>query len=95
VKPPCVYILASAINGTLYVGLTSDLIKRIAAHKSGIVDGFTKAYCIHNLVWFEQHTDMRSAIVREKAIKAWKRQWKVELIEEANPEWRDLYSDLL
>jgi len=87
--------MASARNGTLYVGVTSALIKRIHEHKSDAVEGFTKAHRVHVLVWFEQHATMESAILREKAIKEWKRAWKIALIEEANPYWRDLYSDLL
>ena len=92
---PCVYILASRRNGTLYVGVTSDLIKRIWEHKSDAIDGFTKRYGVHDLVWFEQHEDMMSAIAREKAIKEWKRAWKLELIEKSNPGWCDLYKNLL
>ena len=94
-KDPCVYILASDWNGTLYVGVTSDLIKRVFEHKTDAAEGFTKKYCIHDLVWFEQHATMESAIVREKAIKAWKREWKVQLIEASNSLWRDLYPDLV
>ncbi len=94
-KQPCVYILASARNGTLYVGVTSDLIKRVHEHRTDAVEGFSKAHQVHTLVWFEQHQTMESAILREKAIKTWKRAWKVELIEKANPYWRDLYSELL
>ena len=94
-KQPCVYILASGWNGTLYVGVTSDLLKRVWEHKNDVIEGFTKTYRVHNLVWFEQHETMESAILREKAIKEWKRAWKVELIEEANPKWQDLYDTLL
>jgi putative endonuclease len=94
-KQPCVYILASSWNGTLYVGVTSDLIKRVWEHKSDVVDGFTKKYRVHDLVWFEQHATMESAIQREKALKEWKRAWKVAAIEATNPHWRDLYSGLL
>ncbi len=92
---PCVYMLASRRNGTLYVGVTSDLIKRIWEHKSDVVDGFTKRYGVHTLVWYEVHEEMLPAIAREKAIKEWKRKWKLELIEKANPSWRDLYQDIL
>lgn len=92
---PCVYLLASRRNGTLYVGVTSNLPKRIYEHKSGAVDGFTRRYHVHQLVWFEPHTTMESAIAREKAIKQWKRKWKLELIEQQNPYWRDLYVELL
>jgi len=92
---PCVYILAKDRIGTLYVGVTSDLVRRIWEHKNGSVEGFTKKYDIHTLVWYEQHETMESAIGREKAIKAWKRGWKLRLIEESNPEWRDLFPDIV
>jgi len=94
-KEPCVYLLASKRNGTLYIGVTSDLIKRVWQHKNNAVEGFTKRYGVHLLVWFEVHENMASALTREKAIKEWKRQWKLKLIETANPKWRDLYEDLL
>jgi putative endonuclease len=94
-KNPCVYILASARNGTLYVGVTSDLIKRVWQHKNDFVDGFTKQYKTHLLVWFEHHEELSSAISREKALKKWRRDWKLKLIEAMNPDWRDLYADLL
>ena len=94
-KQPCVYIMASGRNGTLYIGVTSDLIKRVYEHKTDAVEGFTKTHQVHSLVWFERHGTMESAILREKAIKEWKRTWKIELIEKANPYWRDLYPDLL
>ena len=94
-RQPCVYILASRRNGTLYVGVTSDLVKRVWEHKSDIVEGFTERYSVHILVWFEQHDTMESAISREKAIKEWKRRWKLELIEQQNPEWRDLYPEIV
>ncbi|MGH8633831.1 MAG: GIY-YIG nuclease family protein [Burkholderiales bacterium] len=93
-KQPCVYILASRRNGTLYVGVTSGLVKRIWEHKNDVVKGFTERYRVHTLVWFEQHDTMESAIAREKAIKEWKRRWKLELIERQNPEWRDLYAEI-
>lgn len=92
---PTVYILASKKNGTLYVGVTSDLIKRVWQHKSNLVEGFTKKYAVHDLVYYEAHDTMESAISREKNIKAWKRAWKIELIEKSNLIWRDLYHDLL
>ena len=92
---PCVYMLASHYQGTLYVGVTSDLVKRIWQHKNDNVEGFTSKYHVHTLVWYEVHETMESAIRREKAIKAWKRQWKVELIESVNPGWKDRYADLL
>ena len=94
-KQPCVYLLASKRNGTLYVGITSDLVKRIWEHKNGVVEGFTKRYGIHKLVWYELHETLPGAIAREKAIKEWQRQWKLQLIEMTNPQWRDLYPDLL
>ena len=95
VKAPCVYILASRKYGTLYIGATSNLIKRVWEHKNSVVAGFTKEYGICNLVWFEQHETMESAISREKAIKKWRRDWKLNLIELANPQWRDLYSEIV
>ena len=94
-KQPCVYILASGWDGTLYVGVTSDLIKRVWEHKNDMIEGFTKTYRVHSLVWFEQHESMESAILREKAIKEWKRAWKVGLIDESSPKWQDLYDTLL
>jgi len=90
-RQPAVYILASKRNGTLYVGVTSDLVKRIWAHKNNMVEGFTKRYGVHHLVWFEIHDNMESAIEREKQIKEWKRKWKLELIETMNADWQDLY----
>lgn len=93
-RAPCVYILASKMRGTLYVGVTSDLIKRIWEHKNNVVPGFTRKYGVHDLVWFERHDFMASAILREKAIKEWQRAWKLKLIEESNPEWLDLYDSL-
>jgi putative endonuclease len=90
---PCVYLLASKRNGTLYVGVTSDLVARIHQHRSGAVRGFTRDYGVKLLVWFEQHATMESAISREKRIKKWNRAWKLELIEAANSEWRDLAED--
>ena len=92
---PCVYILASERNGTLYIGVTSDLVKRIWEHKSDFVDGFTKQYQVHTLVWYEMHGSMESAITREKQLKEWKRQWKLELIEKSNPYWNDLYPTIV
>jgi len=87
--------LASKQNGTLYIGVTSDLIKRIWEHKSDLVDGFTKKYQVHMLVWYELHESMDAAILREKQIKEWKRQWKLQLIEKCNRTWRDIYSELI
>ena len=94
-KLPCVYILASKRNGTLYLGVTSNLVQRIWQHKNDFVEGFTKRYGVHTLVWFEAHESMESAIAREKAIKEWKRVWKVELIENGNPTWRDLNDEIV
>lgn len=93
-KQPCVYLLASKRNGTLYAGVTSDLVKRIWEHKNHVVDGFTKRYKVDLLVWYEVHATMESAIQREKAIKEWKRAWKLELIEASNPDWKDLYDTI-
>ena len=90
-RQPAVYILASKRNGTLYIGVTSDLVKRIWEHKNNIVGGFTKRYNVHQLVWYELHESMESAIEREKRLKEWKRVWKLDLIESANPDWQDLY----
>ena len=89
-RQPAVYILASKRNGTLYVGVTSDLATRIEAHRSDAVDGFTKKYAVKTLVYFELHADMYEAIQREKRVKKWNRAWKIALIEEGNPEWKDL-----
>ncbi len=94
-KQPCVYLLASKRNGTLYIGVTSDLIQRVWQHKDDLVEGFTKRYGVHTLVWYELHDTMEHAIAREKAIKGWKRAWKIELIEKSNPQWRDLYETLM
>lgn len=94
-RNPCVYILASRPNGTLYIGVTSDLIQRVWQHKNDLADGFTKKYNVHTLVWYEQHPAMETAIQREKSLKEWKREWKLRLIEDRNPEWKDLYDDLL
>jgi putative endonuclease len=86
-----VYILASKRNGTLYIGITSDLKKRIFEHKNDLIEGFTKKYGVHDLVYYEQTNDVKSAIEREKALKKWKRSWKLALIEGENPDWKDLY----
>jgi putative endonuclease len=92
---PCTYILASGRNGTLYVGVTSSLQHRVHQHREGLIAGFTKRYSVKQLVWFEFHADMPSAIAREKAIKEWKRAWKIELIEASNQFWRDLHEDIV
>ena len=95
--PKCfyVYILASQRNGTLYAGVTSDLIKRILEHKESLVDGFTKKYPVKNLVYYEKHHSSDAAIQREKQMKKWGRQWKLELIEKFNPDWKDLYDSII
>ncbi len=90
-----IYIMASKRHGTLYVGVTSDLIRRIFEHKDGLIDGFTKKYSIKTLVYVEMFDDIRDAIAREKAVKAWKREWKINAIEAENPLWRDITSDLI
>ena len=94
-KQPMVYVLASKRNGTLYVGVTSDLVKRIWEHRNDLVPGFTKKYAVHMLVYFEMHADMTSAITREKQLKKWNRTWKLRLIEDKNPQWNDLYETIL
>ncbi len=94
-KQPAVYILASKRNGTLYTGVTGNLPRRVYEHKNNLVEGFTSKYQVHHLVYFEQCEDMTSAITREKQLKKWNRKWKLRLIEERNPEWKDLYEDLL
>ena len=91
---PCVYILANRRNGTIYVGATSDLGRRIWEHKSDVIEGFTKRYGLHTLVCAEFHTTMAEAILREKRIKNWRRAWKIMLIEQSNPAWRDLYDEI-
>ena len=90
-KQPCVYILASKGNGTLYIGVTSNLIKRVHEQKTNAVKGFTQQYSVHALVWYEMHETMQTALSKEKTLKNWKRAWKLDLIEKENPEWRDLY----
>ena len=92
---PCVYILANGRNGTLYIGVTSSLLRRVHQHKTDAVEGFTQAHRIHFLLWFERHQTMESAIKREKALKEWECAWKLQLIESTNPYWRDLYYDLV
>ena len=94
-KQPCVYILASRRNGTLYVGVTSNLPQRVWQHKADLADGFSRRYGVHQLVWFERHDTMESAILREKQLKAGSRKRKLDLIERLNPEWRDLFDDIL
>ena len=94
-KVPCVYILASKRNGTLYTGVTSDLVQRVWQHRNDFVEGFTKKYGVHTLVWYETHPTMESAITREKQLKWWHRKWKLRLIEESNPKWDDLYDQII
>ena len=94
-KQPCVYLLASKRNGTLYVGVISDLVQRVWQHKNDLVEGFSKRYGVHTLVWYEECGTMEAAISREKAIKEWKRAWKIRLIEKQNPEWNDIYDEFL
>ena len=89
-----VYIMASKRNGTLYIGVTNDLALRVDEHRQGLVSGFTKRYDVHRLVYYEEHEDVRDAIVREKQMKKWRRRWKINLIEDVNPDWRDLCDDL-
>lgn len=90
----CVYILASSRKGTLYIGVTSNLPKRIYEHKNDLVEGFTKEYGVHDLVYYEVTCDIHAALVREKQLKKWNRAWKIALIEKTNPTWRDLSKDL-
>lgn len=90
-----IYILASKKNGTLYIGVTGDLIKRVDEHKQNTVAGFTKKYNVHTLVYYEVFQDIEEAILREKQMKKWNRSWKINLIEEKNPEWKDLYSEII
>ena len=91
----CVYIMASRRNGTLYIGATSDLIKRVYEHKTAAVDGFTQKYRVDRLVWYEQHQSSMCMVTRERQVKEWKRAWKIELIESLNPTWLDLYGEIL
>ena len=90
-----VYILSSKRNGTLYIGVTSDLIKRVWEHKNNLVEGFTRKYNVHKLVYFERYEDPENAIKREKRLKKYDRKWKLDLIEERNPNWEDLYEELI
>lgn len=93
-KSSYVYMLASRPYGTLYIGVTSDLIKRIWQHREATNASFTKTYHVHRLVWYEIHTDIRAAITREKQLKSWNRDWKINLIQNSNPAWRDLYTEI-
>ena len=94
-KQPCVYIMSSRPRGVLYVGVTSDLVKRAWEHRNHFVAGFTRKYSVDRLIWFEMHETMDSALAREKSIKRWKRAWKIEMIERSNPEWRDLFDEFV
>jgi putative endonuclease len=94
-KQPAVYIMASQRNGTLYIGVTSNLVKRVWEHKNDVVEGFTKEYGVHMLVYYELHGEMEQATIREKRLKKWNRAWKLRLIEEMNPNWEDLYESIL
>ena len=90
-----VYILASKRNGTLYIGVTNNLIRRVYEHRNDLINGFAKKYKVHMLVYYEHTNDINSAIQREKRLKKWKREWKIELIETMNPDWHDLYEQLV
>ena len=92
---PCVYILATRRNGTFYVGVTSDVTRRVWQHRADVVDGFSQRYGVHKLVFVEFHDTMAEAILREKRIKKWRRVWKIQLIEGANPTWRDLFDEIV
>ena len=94
-RQPAVYILASRRNGTLYIGVTGDLIKRVWEHRNNLVESFTKKYSVHQLVYYEHHQNMASAITREKQLKKWNRAWKLELIEKRNPDWNDLWDEIM
>ncbi len=95
VRQPAVYILASKRNGTLYIGVTRNLQQRVWEHKNDLVEGFTKKYGVHRLVYYELHEDMMAAIRREKQMKKWNRTWKLELVETQNPEWEDLWEGII
>ncbi|MCH9845692.1 MAG: GIY-YIG nuclease family protein [Alphaproteobacteria bacterium] len=94
-KQSCIYILASKKKGTLYIGVTSNIVQRIYQHKHKMVEGFTKKYDVNLLVYYEQHAPMETAIIKEKQMKEWQRQWKINLIERENPQWLDLYDSLV
>jgi len=93
-KTPCVYILGSGRNGTIYIGVTSELFERVDVHRQGLIDGFTKKYGVHRLVYYEMHESLDAAILREKQLKKWNRAWKLRLIESMNPEWEDLFDEV-
>ncbi len=94
-KQPAVYLLASKKHGTLYIGVTSNLVARTWQHRQHVVEGFTKRYNVDKLVWYELHGSMEAAILREKQLKKWNREWKLRLVEEVNPEWRDLWEEII
>ena len=94
-KQPAVYLLATKENGTLYIGVTSNLVARIWQHRQHVVEGFTQRYDVTRLVWYEQHETMESAILREKQLKKWNREWKLRLVRELNPEWKDLWDEIV
>ena len=94
-KQPCVYIMTSKRNATLYIGVTSNLVQRVYQHKHNLVEGFSKKYNVHILVYYELHQEMLPVIQREKQMKKWKRQWKIELIEKQNSAWKDLYDEII
>lgn len=91
---PAVYMMASGVRGTLYVGVTSDLVQRVWQHRAGTFGGFTGRHQVKDLVWYERHGSMEAAICREKVLKKWRRAWKLELVEDLNPQWRDLWADI-
>ena len=93
-RQPCVYIVASQRNGTIYTGVTSNLVQRVWQHKNNFIKGFSSRYDTHTLVWYEIHETMESAFTREKRLKNWKRDWKLKLIERGNPQWEDLYPEI-
>jgi putative endonuclease len=94
-RSPCVYILASKLYGTLYIGVTSDIVRRVWEHRTGAIKGFTEKYGVKLLVYFELHSTMVNAIAREKQLKKWQRDWKISLIERENPRWEDLYNGIV
>ena len=94
-KQPAIYILASHRNGTLYIGVTSDLVARVWQHRDHVVDGFTRKYGVSRLVWYEMHGTMEEAITHEKRMKKWNREWKIRLIEQIDPYWNDLWPGLV
>ncbi len=94
-KVYCVYMMTNKKDGTLYIGVSNNLARRVYEHKNGLIDGFTKKYHLHHLVYYEPYNDPTGAILREKQMKKWHRRWKIELIEKKNPEWKDIYNEIL